>query len=143
MEVEPFRVQRCVLGLPFLAFVDDVLGDAEAENRGRHAGVEQELDEYSLDLPGRDADGEAGADLVLHAEVVTVDALGGDGGETAQLEIEAVRQPDAAPHEFVLHPHEIGQNRRGSSVGQVLVEELPQPGRPFLNFRNRRHADTS
>ena len=35
-------------------------------------------------------------------------------------------QPNSAPHEFVLDAHEVGQHRCGSSVGQVLVEKLPE-----------------
>ena len=126
MESSHFGVQRHVARLPFLPLVDHLLGDAQAEDGGRHPGVEHQLDEYPLDLLRGDAHGEAGAHLVLHAEIVAVDALGGDGGETAQLQIQPVGQPDAAPHQLVLHPHEIGQHWRGPGVGQMLVEKRPQ-----------------
>ena len=73
-----------------------------------------------------DANGESGAHLVFDTEIVAVGALGGDGGEAAQLEVKTFHQPYAAPHQFVLHSHEIGQHRRGARVGQVLVEELAE-----------------
>ena len=64
-------------------FVDDFLGNAQAKNGSRRPGVKQELDEYTLDLLRGNAHGQPGAYLVLHAKVVAVDTLGGDGGEAA------------------------------------------------------------
>ena len=69
-------------------------------DRSGNAGVEQQLDEYPLDLLGCHAHGEADPDLMLQPEVPAVDALGGDGGETAQLQVQAGRLPDAAPHQW-------------------------------------------
>ena len=106
--VEPGDIERYVLRLPFVAFADDAVGHQQGKHRGRHAGVELQFDEHRLDLLHADAEREADADLVHEAEVVAVDALRGDGGDAAQLGVEARFAPDAAPHHLVTDQGVVG-----------------------------------
>ena len=46
---------------------------------------------------------DAGPYLVLYTEVITVDALGRDSGETPQFQVQTVHQPHPAPHEHPVH----------------------------------------